>query len=38
MARGTRSTRQPPRSANRRVDLIDPLRENGYDDLFSTLR
>ena len=35
MARGTRSTRQSSRSPNRWGDLIDPLRENGYDPLFA---
>ena len=38
MARGTRSTRRSSRSPNRWGDLIDPLRENGYDPLFAQQR
>jgi len=38
MARGARSTRQSSRSPNRWGDLIDPLRENGYDNLFAQQR
>ena len=38
MTRGTRSTRQSSRSPNCSGDLIDPLRENGYDDLFTQQR
>ncbi|GAB7330873.1 hypothetical protein MBLNU13_g02404t1 [Cladosporium sp. NU13] len=38
MARGTRSTRQSSRSRDHGGNLIDPLRENGYDDLFAQQR
>lgn len=38
MTRGTRSTRQSSRSPNRWGDLINPLHENGYDELFAQQR